>query len=77
MSDEQEALIDRMLSGEPFTYGALASLRNGDKDRLVDKTIQKLRRAGKIAFAREEGRVVWRVVAPGSKRRRTGVENER
>ena len=63
MSDEQQELITRMLGGESFTYGGLASLRKGgDHDRLIDKTIQKLRRAGKIAWAREAGRVVWRAV---------------
>ena len=35
--------------------------RDGDHDRLIDRTIQKLRRKGLIAFTREKGLVVWRV----------------
>lgn len=52
-------LEERMLSGEPFTYGELSERYF---DRLVDRTIQKLRRKGQIAFKREKGRVVWRAV---------------
>jgi hypothetical protein len=70
----QQDLEERMLSGEPFTYGALCEWRaereqgavrtkNYDHDRLVDRTIQKLRRAGKISFTREGGKVVWRPAA--------------
>lgn len=71
----QEELIARMLSGEPFTYGELCRWRgareqravrlgNYDHDRLIDHTIQKLRKAGKIAFKREGGKVVWRSTEP-------------
>lgn len=67
----QQEIEARMLSGEPFTYGALsewrASIEQGairtrvlDHDRLIDRTIQKLRRKGLIAFTREAGSVVWR-----------------
>jgi hypothetical protein len=64
--DEVEA---RILSGEPFTYGALCDWRLGtgdqgeNRDRLIDRSIQRLRRKGLIAFKREGGKVVWRTVA--------------
>lgn len=61
------ALECRMLSGEPFTYGGLSkefapgkSASHHDASRLVDRTIQKLRRKGLIAFKREGGKVIWR-----------------
>lgn len=71
---EKEGLEARMLSGEPFTYSGLSAarkqtftgediFRDGDHDRLIDRTIQKLRRKGLIAFTRERGRVVWRAKA--------------
>jgi len=61
----------RMLSGEPFSYGGLCEwraerdegaikTRMPDHDRLIDRTIQKLRRKGLIAFTREGGKIVWR-----------------
>ena len=63
----------RMLSGQPFTYSGLCALRkqtfeigspvHGDHDRLIDRTIQKLRRKGLIAFKREKGLVVWTPVS--------------
>jgi hypothetical protein len=69
----QEEIETRMLSGEPFTYGGLCAwrataermpgdTRHYDHDRLIDRTIQKLRRKGLIAFTRERGLVVWRPV---------------
>jgi hypothetical protein len=59
-----------MLSREPFTYGALcerrAAIEQGairtqpyDHDRLVDRTIQKLRRKGLIKFERQGRMTVW------------------
>lgn len=71
---ERAEIERRMLSGEPFTYGELsewrASIEQGairwthlDHDRLIDRTIQKLRRKGLIAFERTKGRVVWTAVA--------------
>jgi hypothetical protein len=64
---EAEDIERRMLSGEPFTYGGLVTARarqgkggqTGDSDRLIDRTIQKLRRRGLIAFTRANGSVVW------------------
>lgn len=62
----QDQLIEHMLSGAEFTYGGVVALRHQmdgvdqDRDRLVDRTIQKLRRAGKIAWTREGRTVVWR-----------------
>lgn len=61
-----EKLEARMLSGEPFTYGGLCADEQGDildKDRTIDKAIQRLRRKGLIAFTREGRNVVWRPVA--------------
>jgi hypothetical protein len=68
MSDvDINALEARMLSGQPFTYGDLSRQfspggikAHHDASRVVDRTIQKLRRKGLIAFSREDGRVVWR-----------------
>ncbi|MBU2233147.1 MAG: hypothetical protein KKG69_17925 [Alphaproteobacteria bacterium] len=74
MSDQSitsliEKLEARMLSGEPFTYGGLSKARSevgdgggksGDDDRMIDKTIQRLRRKGRISFTREGRDVVWR-----------------
>lgn len=44
----------RMLSGEPFTWGQLGGTSE------VDRTIQKLRKAGLIAFERKGRNCVWR-----------------
>lgn len=59
-----EVLEERMLSGEPFTYGglcvALGREFNEDRTRVIDKTIQRLRRRGLISFSREGRSVVWR-----------------
>lgn len=62
-NDEIVKLEERMLSGEPFTYGALClefKTAGREFDRKIDATIQRLRRKGKIAFTREGGAVVWR-----------------
>lgn len=62
---EREQLEARMLSGEPFTYVELCMSRpNNDADRLVDRTIQRLRKRGLIAFKRVRGRPIWRAVEP-------------
>jgi len=72
MSDANE-IEARMLSGEPFTYKGLsadrkatfrgdAMFRDGDHDRLIDRTIQKLRRRGLIEFRRVGRDTVWTVV---------------
>lgn len=66
-----EKLEARMLSGAPFTYGGLSYERakagmggsSGDDDRMIDKTIQRLRRRGLISFTREGRNFVWRPVA--------------
>jgi hypothetical protein len=61
----QAKLEQRMLSGEPFIYGRLCAWAQRhlgaveDRDRLVDKTIQKLRRRGAIAFERRGRDVIW------------------
>ena len=65
MSDvDISALERRMLNGEPFTYCQLYAAFTDDKDqsRVVDKTIQRLRKAGRIAFVRERGIPVWRAI---------------
>jgi hypothetical protein len=66
MTAEQHALIARMLGGEPFTRAALRSLAKSHSERLaVTITILRLWCSGKIAWARENGRVVWRAVQEG------------
>lgn len=70
---EKDALEQRMLSGDPFTYGGLSRtrkttfvgddvFRDGDHDRLIDRTIQRLRRKGLIAFRRDGSKVIWQAV---------------
>ena len=62
MSEDRRASIEaRMLSGKPFTYMELCKTHSDDNDddRLIDRTIQRLRRAGKIRFIREGRYVVW------------------
>lgn len=69
MSD-QATIIAKMMNGEPFTYGGLCAWRrkfvgafqHGDHDRLIDRTIQKLRREGKIAFERKGRLTIWRMI---------------
>lgn len=69
---EREALKteieSRMLSGEPFSYGTLcASFRAMHRrvfdqvqgDRLIDQTIQKLRKSGKIRGERHGRGFIW------------------
>lgn len=54
----------RMLSGEPFTYSGIQAERRGrEPDRVVDRTIQKLRRKGLIAFHRVGRECIWRATA--------------
>ena len=66
----QEQLVLRMLSGEPFIYGRLSAWAEAAlgfdeaETRLVDKTIQRLRRRGAIAFERRGRDVVWTATAP-------------
>lgn len=56
----------RMSGGQSFTYAQLCAVRDGDdRDRAIDKTIQRWRRKGLIAFTREGGRVVWRLTDAG------------
>lgn len=71
-SEERAALEHRMLNGGPFTYGQLCVWREkiehnggrgGDEDRLIDRTIQKLRRQGLIAFQRAGNATVWNLVS--------------
>ena len=58
-------LEQRMLGGEPFIYSRLAAWAERHfgfdeaETRLVDRTIQKLRRRGAIAFERRGRDVVW------------------
>ena len=66
----------RMLSGEPFTYGGLVSRRSklgeggvcGDDDRLIDRTIQKLRRRGLISFQRAGNVTTWSLTLPSNRK---------
>ena len=66
----QAQLERRMLSGEPFIYSRLSVWAEGvfgfdeAETRLVDKTIQRLRRRGAIAFERRGRDVVWTASAP-------------
>lgn len=66
-----EAIEAVIFSGLPFTYMRLAAINvdhGGDesKDRLADRTLQKHRRKGLIAFTREGRAVVWRLTDTGA-----------
>ena len=66
MEQYQQAIECRMSSGEPFTYGELCRIQPrpfGEDGRTADKTIQKWRRKGWIAFTREGRSTVWRLTA--------------
>lgn len=68
------AIEARMLSGGAFTYKGLSRdrkatftgddvFRDGDHDRLIDRTIQKLRRRGLIEFQRVGRDTIWTLKA--------------
>ncbi len=69
---------ERALSGEPFTFaeldrhlchengGKLFTTDGGDCFRIADATIQRLRKAGKIAFTKEGRTCIWNVVKGGA-----------
>ena len=61
---DKEALEARMLNGEDFTYGGLSKeFDTKDDNRLIDRTIQRLRKAGKIAILKRTAKgVIWRAV---------------
>lgn len=64
----KEAVEKRILSGIDFTYMGLCIDTFGsthDIGRLVDKAIQRLRRAGKVAYRREKGNrsPIWKATA--------------
>ena len=58
-----EKIDARMLSGEPFTYCGLCVTFGRDCSRLIDRTIQKLRKLGLITFRRDGRDVIWSAVA--------------
>lgn len=64
MSDNLSELEAYMLSGRPFTFqGACAAFRTTEW-RVIDRTIQRLRKRGAIAYTRAGREVVWCRVAP-------------
>lgn len=70
MTDEMrrnlQIIEKRMASGQPFTYGELCALTPSDEGgRLADRTIQKWRKKGWIAFTREGRNTVWRLTGAG------------
>ena len=62
-----EIIESRMSDGTPFTYGALCRLPglHRDDDRLPDKTIQKWRRKGWIAYERIGRDTIWSLTDAG------------
>ena len=61
----RSALVERMLSGELFTFAEMCSwcvktFGPGDYYRLADRTIQSLRGKGKIAYVRDGRNTIWR-----------------
>ena len=75
MSDEMaflRAKIEaRMLNGEPFTFSGLCqdflaerrAMATPDDGTLIDRTIQKLRKAGKITGERKGRKFIWRAAS--------------
>ena len=65
----EEAVTDHMLAGGPFTYSGLCRNFRAENatifdrfggDRVIDRTIQKLRKAGKIKGERRGRTFIWR-----------------
>jgi hypothetical protein len=52
----------RMLNGAEFTFKGLCDRYGEEHYRLIDRTIQKLRRAGKISYRREGRDFIWSAV---------------
>lgn len=66
----RQAAVTRMLNGEPFTYAGIGAVVSScgaheGRDRIADRTIQRWRRKGWIAFTREGRSVVWRLTELG------------
>lgn len=63
-----KAIEQRIYECNTFTYALISEWANSKlgidevEDRCVDRTIQRLRRNGKIAFIRRGKQVVWSVV---------------
>lgn len=49
----------RMLNGAEFTFKGLVDRYGEEHYRLIDRTIQKLRKAGKISHRREGRDFIW------------------
>lgn len=64
---DQQSLEDRILDGQGHTYGGLCTEYSADETiaMQIDRTLQKLRRHGKIEFKRK-GRVVTWTALPGN-----------
>ena len=67
MTDRLTKLVEtRMASGDSFTFAELCQLDPDKKTfRLADRTIQKWRRKGWIAFTRSGRLTVWRLTEAG------------
>ena len=62
--DEVLPLVtERMLRGPAFTAYGLCDTWGHEHMRLIDRTIQKLRKAGKITGRREGRTYVWKAVS--------------
>lgn len=70
--DEQDRVLNRIRSGESFSYGQLRLCRDAanrdDTDRMVDRLLQKLVGKGLIEIgSRIKGVAMWRLTAEGEK----------
>lgn len=66
LTAEKETTEQRIASGEPFTYGQLTQLNpNEAKDRIVDRTLQRWRKAQLITFTREGHQTFWSLTELG------------
>lgn len=77
MTTTLEKIEARMASGEEFTFQQLwLSFETGNDQenvyRLVDRTIQKWRKAGLISFVRQGNRVIWSLTDEGKSARKAG-----
>lgn len=50
---------EQILAQLPATYGQLCAKLGADRDRVIDRALQRLRKRGVIAFVRKGRSPVW------------------
>lgn len=61
----EKKIMDRMASGQSFTFSQLWHSAGDENYRLVDRLIQKWRRKGWISFDRVGRECVWNMTDAG------------